>query len=228
VVDLNSDSALARPSTYRRLRSPLPGSFQIFPCAVRRPFSDPLPLCGAKCAAGHAGAAGRRWASSARGNTIDADAVPTLSRWPIARPPGYTLCVNMPLTPAVEEAVQRSIRRGHANGTEPRQMRTPSRLGLDSTFRPRGRPGKKPNNGLTQWRLLALGPPRLNLHGHRSRGRELRGVRERPQSARETPGHLANSRDDSVDPRPKYPNSRLPGKTARGFASGGRENPEAD
>ena len=34
------------------IRSPLPGSFQIVPGAIRRPFSDRLPLRGAKRAAG--------------------------------------------------------------------------------------------------------------------------------------------------------------------------------
>ena len=53
----------------------------------------------------------------------------------------------MPMTPAEEEAIRRSIRRGQPYGTEPWQKRTASRLGLESTFRPRGRPLKKPNNG---------------------------------------------------------------------------------
>jgi putative transposase len=88
-----------------------------------------------------------RWGSLARGNTSDAAAEPTLSRWPIARPPDWTLRVNMPMTPAEEEAVQRSIRRGQPYGTERWRKRTASRLGLESTFRPRGRPSKKPNNG---------------------------------------------------------------------------------
>jgi putative transposase len=50
-------------------------------------------------------------------------------------------------TPAEEEAVQRSIRRGQPYGTEPWQKRTASRLRRESTFRPRGRLSKKPNNG---------------------------------------------------------------------------------
>ena len=80
-------------------------------------------------------------------HTSDADAEPRLSRWPIARPPDWTLRVNMPTTPAEEEAVQRSIRRSQPYGTEPWQKRTASRLGLESTFRPGGRPSTKPNNG---------------------------------------------------------------------------------
>ena len=87
------------------------------------------------------------WGSLARCLTSDTDAEPTLCRWPINRPSDWTLRVNMPMTPAEEEAVQRSIRRGQPYGTEPWQKRTASRLGLESTFRPRGRPLKNPNNG---------------------------------------------------------------------------------
>ena len=74
-------------------------------------------------------------------------AEPRLSPWPIDRPPDWTLRVNMPMTPVEEEAVQRSIRRGQPYGSAPWQKRTASRLGLESTFRPRGRPLKKHNNG---------------------------------------------------------------------------------
>jgi hypothetical protein len=77
----------------------------------------------------------------------DAAAVPRLSRWPIVRPPDWTRRVNMPMTPAEEEAVQRNIRRRQPYGTERWQKGTASRLGLESTSRPRGRPSKKPNNG---------------------------------------------------------------------------------
>ena len=57
-----------------------------------------------------------------------------------------TIRVNMPMTAAEEEAIQRSMRRGQPYGTERWQKRTASRLGLESTFRPRGRPTKKPNS----------------------------------------------------------------------------------
>jgi hypothetical protein len=39
------------------------------------------------------------------------------------------------------------LRRGQPYGTEPRQKRTASRLGLEPTFRPRGRPSKQPSSG---------------------------------------------------------------------------------
>jgi putative transposase len=60
-----------------------------------------------------------RWGSLAPGSTSGAAAVPMLSRWPIARPPDWSLRVNMSMTPTEEEAVQRSIRRGQPYGTEP-------------------------------------------------------------------------------------------------------------
>ena len=85
--------------------------------------------------------------SLVRCRTGDADEEPRLSRWPIDSPPDWTLRVNMPMNPAEEEAVQRSIRRGQPYGTEPCQKRTASRLGLESMFRPRDRAVKNPNNG---------------------------------------------------------------------------------
>jgi len=88
-----------------------------------------------------------RWGSLWRRHTSDAPAEPPLSPWPIDKPPDWTLRVNMPMTPVEEEAVQRSIRRGQPYGQAHWQMRTASRLGLESTFRPRGRPLKKRNNG---------------------------------------------------------------------------------
>jgi len=88
-----------------------------------------------------------RWGSLGRRQTSHAAAKPPLSPWPIDRPPDWTLRVNMPMTPAEEEAVKLSIRRGQPYGTAPWQKRMASRLGLESTFRPRGRPIKKRNNG---------------------------------------------------------------------------------
>jgi putative transposase len=94
-----------------------------------------------------AGAEDWRWGSLWGCQTSDAPAKPRLSPWPIDRPPDWTLRVNMPMSPAEEEAVQRSIRRGQPYGTAPWQKRTASRLGLESTFRPSGRPAKEQHNG---------------------------------------------------------------------------------
>jgi putative transposase len=88
-----------------------------------------------------------RWGSLWGGQTGDAPAKPRLSAWPIDRPLDWTLRVNMPMNPAEEEAVKRSIRRGQPYGSAPWQKRTTSRLGLESTFRSTGRPIKKQDNG---------------------------------------------------------------------------------
>ena len=53
--------------------------------------------------------------------------------------------VNRPFASTEEEAVRQSIVRGQPFGSEAWQAKTASRLGLESTFRPRGRPRK---NGL--------------------------------------------------------------------------------
>jgi len=67
---------------------------------------------------------------------------PVLAAWPIEPPRDWTARVNRPFGPAEEEAVQRSIRRGRPFGSGPWQAQTAARLGLESTFRDRGRPRK--------------------------------------------------------------------------------------
>ena len=66
------------------------------------------------------------WGSLAGSHSSYADAEPRLSRWPIDRPPDWIPRVNISMTPAEEEAVQRSIRRGQPNGTERWKKRTAS------------------------------------------------------------------------------------------------------
>jgi putative transposase len=68
--------------------------------------------------------------------------LPLLAPWPIAMPRDWTARVNRPLGRAEEEAVRRSIYRGRPFGSEPWQIQTAARLGLESTFRDRGRPRK--------------------------------------------------------------------------------------
>ena len=84
-----------------------------------------------------------RWGSLGRSQKSDAAAEPRLSPWPIARPSDWTLRVNMPMTQSEEETVQRGIRRGQPYGTAAWQKRIASRLGLESTFRTRGRPDQE-------------------------------------------------------------------------------------
>jgi putative transposase len=84
-----------------------------------------------------------RWTSLWSRAAKDAETRPALSAWPIERSRDWTARVNRPFVAAEEEAVQRSIRRGQPFGSEPWQLKTSERLGLDSTFRDRGRPRKR-------------------------------------------------------------------------------------
>lgn len=70
----------------------------------------------------------------------------TLSPGPIPHPPDWVERVNAALTPAEEEAVQRGIMRGQPLGDPTWQAEITTRLGLESAFRPRGRP-KLTKNG---------------------------------------------------------------------------------
>jgi putative transposase len=67
---------------------------------------------------------------------------PPLARWPLPRSPQWTEHVNQPQTEAELEAIRVSIQRGRPFGSPAWQRRTATRLGLESTFRPRGRPRK--------------------------------------------------------------------------------------
>ncbi len=65
-----------------------------------------------------------------------------LTAWPVARPPDWVARVNTAMGPEEEEAMLRSIRRGQPFGSTDWQSLTAKRLGLESVFRPRGRPKK--------------------------------------------------------------------------------------
>jgi putative transposase len=67
---------------------------------------------------------------------------PALSDWPIPHPGDWIARVNAPMGPAEEEALIRCIRRGQPFGGLAWQAETSRRLGLESSFRPRGRPRK--------------------------------------------------------------------------------------
>jgi putative transposase len=72
---------------------------------------------------------------------------PKLTPWPIPRPRGWVKRVNAAMKPSDDEAMVRSLQRGQPFGDPDWQSRTSGRLGLTSTFRPRGRPRKTSNNG---------------------------------------------------------------------------------
>ena len=87
-----------------------------------------------------------RWGSLyhwLRGSAADKE---LLAAWPLARKAGWADYVNAAQTEAELQAVRRSVRRGSPFGDEPWSTRTARRLGLESTFRPLGRP-KKPRIG---------------------------------------------------------------------------------
>jgi putative transposase len=81
------------------------------------------------------------WSSLAHQAKADpAASAPTMSPWPIDRPSDWVDRVNATSTPAEEEAFQSSLRRGQPFGSPDWQTTAASRLGLETTFRPRGRP----------------------------------------------------------------------------------------
>ncbi len=83
-----------------------------------------------------------RWGSLAVRRARGEKDRPALTPWPIDRPSDWKARVNRPFRPAEEEAVQRSLQRGQPFGSESWQAAVAARLGLESTFRPRGRPRK--------------------------------------------------------------------------------------
>ena len=83
-----------------------------------------------------------RWGSLARQVGKSRSSGPSLSPWPIERPEPWAKRVNLPLSPAEEEALRRSMARGQPYGSEEWLEATSARLGLESTLRPRGRPRK--------------------------------------------------------------------------------------
>ena len=88
-----------------------------------------------------------RWCSlSARRSRAEAER-PALTPWPIDRPRDWTARVNRPFGPKEEEAILRSIHRGQPFGSGTWQSEVAARLGLESAFRPPGRPRKRPEAG---------------------------------------------------------------------------------
>jgi putative transposase len=85
-----------------------------------------------------------RWGSLAARRAKAEEDRPPLAPWPIERPRDWTVRVNRPFGPKEEEAVRRSIQRGQPFGSAPWQAEVAARLGLQSAFRPLGRPRKEP------------------------------------------------------------------------------------
>jgi putative transposase len=81
-----------------------------------------------------------RWSSLWRRVQKDKSLASFLSAWPIERPRGWVRRVNQPLTEPELEALRRCVRRGQPFGGDRWTLRVATRLGLESTLRPRGRP----------------------------------------------------------------------------------------
>jgi putative transposase len=86
-----------------------------------------------------------RWSSLAsRRQGVSGPEWPELSPWPVDQPRSWLQGVNRPQTAEEEAAIQQSMARAQPLGKPGWQRRTAVRLGLDSTFRPRGRPRRTP------------------------------------------------------------------------------------
>jgi putative transposase len=68
---------------------------------------------------------------------------PPLATWPLPRPTSWQSLVNGPQSEEEVIALRTSIKRGRPFGSPSWQKRTAKKLGLESTFRPRGRPRKQ-------------------------------------------------------------------------------------
>ena len=66
-----------------------------------------------------------------------------LSDWPLPRPRSWVQYVNQPQSEAELKAIRLSVQRGQPYGGEAWARLTAVQLGLESTFRPRGRPKKE-------------------------------------------------------------------------------------
>jgi len=71
------------------------------------------------------------------------DDVPELTQWPVERPRQWLFQLNRRQAEGELEAVRTSVQRGRPFGSTIWQQMTAKKLGLESTFRPRGRPKKR-------------------------------------------------------------------------------------
>jgi putative transposase len=85
-----------------------------------------------------------RWGSLWRRLHPEARPPLGLHPWPVPVPESWVDYVNQPQTQAELEALRRSVARGQRYGPTAWQHQTAVRLGLEFTFRSRGRPKKRP------------------------------------------------------------------------------------
>jgi putative transposase len=89
-----------------------------------------------------------RWSSLWRREFGDAECRAVLSKWPIDVPKNWVSRINRAENPCELEALRQCVNRGQPFGSEDWVNRMTKRFGLDSVFRPRGRPCKEfPDNG---------------------------------------------------------------------------------
>lgn len=81
-----------------------------------------------------------QWSSAAKPRAFFGG--PPLDPGPVARQPDWLSWVDQPLTSAEETAIKKSIARGAPFGDDAWTKATATRLGLESSLRPRGRPAK--------------------------------------------------------------------------------------
>ncbi len=85
-----------------------------------------------------------RWSSLRQRLSADSGGdFPPLSTWPVERPADWIRRVNQAETAEELELLRMSVVRSRPFGVEGWQKRTANRLGLNSTFRLRGRPRKR-------------------------------------------------------------------------------------
>jgi putative transposase len=85
-----------------------------------------------------------KWSSLARYTKGDDQARKLLANWPIPRPEDWVARVNRAEGKMELEALRRSVQRGRPYGSDLWCRRIVTRLGLESTIRPPGRPRKTP------------------------------------------------------------------------------------
>ena len=88
-----------------------------------------------------------RWSSLWRRQPSAATPEVLLAAGPLARPAGWLKWVNEAQSEAEVEALRRCVQRGQPYGSAAWCKRTAIRLGLESTFQPRGRPPKEKEAG---------------------------------------------------------------------------------
>jgi putative transposase len=84
-----------------------------------------------------------RFCSLWRRQSGDERAKSILHAWPLPEPRLWVSSVNRPQSEAELKALRRSVNRGTPFGSQPWQIRTAKKLGLDWTLRVRGRPRKR-------------------------------------------------------------------------------------